>query len=87
VRWLGRASGAAFGYALWAAFRRRPVRAAAAGALSMALKFALVGWTARLYDRTRGEHPDADLGLGDPSADAGPGPGDPSAGTGRDPED
>jgi hypothetical protein len=40
----------AMGYALVAAYRRRPVRAALAGAASMALKFWYVGALVRRYD-------------------------------------
>jgi len=40
----------ATGYALLAAYRRRPLRAAAAGAASMALKFWFVGALVRRHD-------------------------------------
>jgi hypothetical protein len=66
-RWvsaLNAASGLPFVYALVAAYRGRPGRAAAAGAVAGALKLAFVAWCVRLYDRTREAHPDADLGLG-----------------------
>jgi hypothetical protein len=57
-------SGLPFLYALVAAYRRQPRRAALAGALAGALKLAFVAWCVRLYDRTRSARPDADLGLG-----------------------
>ena len=65
-RWvsaLNAVSGLPFLYALVAAYRRQPGCAAVAATLAGALKMAFVAWCVRLYDRTREEHPDADLGL------------------------
>jgi hypothetical protein len=64
VRALNALSALPFCYSLVAAYRRQPGRAAVAGALAGALKLTFVAWCVRLYDRTRDEHPDADLGLG-----------------------
>lgn len=65
-RWvsaLNALSGVPFLYALVAAYRRQPGRAAVAATLAGALKLAFVAWCVRLYDRTRDDHPNADLGL------------------------
>lgn len=65
-RWvaaLNALSGLPFLYAVVAAYRRRPGRAALAATLSGALKMAFVAWCVRLYDRRRMYDPDAALGL------------------------
>jgi len=45
-------------YAVYAAYRRRPVRTALFTALSMATKFAFVGYVARYYERNRERFPE-----------------------------
>lgn len=51
-------SAAPFAYALYAAYRRRPVRTAVAGAVSMALKLAFVFGIARRDTRRRTDRTD-----------------------------
>lgn len=57
-------SGLLFLYALVAAYRRQPRRAAVSATLAGALKLAFVAWCVRVYDRRRMVDPDAGLGLG-----------------------
>jgi hypothetical protein len=45
-------------YAVYAAYRRRPVATVVATALSMATKFLFVGYVARYYERNRERFPD-----------------------------
>ncbi|MFC7077293.1 DUF6653 family protein [Haloarcula halophila] len=46
-------------YAVYAAYRRQPLRTAAATVLSMVLKFAFVASVARYYEQNRGQYPEA----------------------------
>jgi hypothetical protein len=45
-------------YAIYAAYRRQPVRTVAATLLSMATKFAFVAFVARYYDEHRDDYPE-----------------------------
>lgn len=45
-------------YAVYAAYRRRPLRTAVGTAVSMATKFAFVALVARYYERNRGRYPE-----------------------------
>lgn len=55
---LNYANGPVFAYALYSAYRRRPVRTACFTALSMLTKFLFVGYVARYYERNRERYPE-----------------------------
>jgi hypothetical protein len=55
---LNYANGPISAYAVYAAYRRRPLRTAVATALSMLTKFAFVAFVARYYDRNRERYPE-----------------------------
>lgn len=58
VELLNYVNGPITAYALYAAYRRRPVRTVAFTALSMATKFLFVGYVARYYEANRDRFPE-----------------------------